>query len=105
MKRITKSNRLSVTGYGLVEIKRFKNISKTFFLKNNFKFLDYIQFFDYSLKFLICKLKELTLQTSLKINLHVDSVYENVLTMEKKDFAFKTNNELVCKNSNFPQYF
>jgi hypothetical protein len=47
MKRrmISKSIHMNTIGDGLVEIERFKKTSKTFFIKNTSKFINYSLFF------------------------------------------------------------
>ena len=74
-KMVTKRQRMAYADEGLFEIERFKKCSKTFIVKNNLKFLDNTLFFNYTLDKIIPKLKESCLQTSIKFNLYVDSVY------------------------------
>lgn len=92
---------MNVIGNGLVEIERFKKSSQTFFIKNNSKFIHYPLFFSSILDQLIFKLKHSSLQTSIKFNLHVDCVYEQIITHEIQNVAFKTQNILGCNSSNF----
>ena len=99
--RISKSIRMNTIGDGLVEIERFKNTSKTFFIKNKSKFTHYPLFFNSISNKIISKLKYSCVQTSIKFNLHVDSVYERTLSDEIKNVAFKTKNMLPCNSSNF----
>ncbi|XP_060855282.1 uncharacterized protein LOC132932956 [Metopolophium dirhodum] len=100
-KTVTKHERMSSSDEGLFEIERFKKCSKTFLIKNTLNFIDYTLFFNYVRDKLILKLKESCLQSSIKFNLHVDSVYERILTQEVRDIAFKTSNTLACNSSNF----
>ena len=103
MKRqtISKSIRMSTIGDGLVEIERFKKSSKTFFIKNTSKFIHYPLFFNSISDKIISKLKISCIQTSIKFNLHVDSVYERVISNETQNVAFKTKNMLAWNSSNF----
>lgn len=78
-----------------------KKCSKTFLIKNTLEFIDYTLFFNYILDKLILKLKQSCSQSSIKFNLHVDSVYERIITKEVKDVAFKTSNTLACNSSDF----
>lgn len=50
---------------------------------------------------IVCKLKKMTQQTSIKFNLYLDCVYVHVLTQEHRDISFKTENVLAYTNSNF----
>jgi len=100
-KTVTKCQRMSSTDEGLFEIERFKKCSKTFVIQNTLKFIDYSLFFDYAFDKLILKLEQSCTQTAIKFNLHVDSVYERLITKEVQDVAFKTCNILACKSSNF----
>lgn len=102
-KTVTKWQRMQTTDTGLVEIERFKKCSKTFVIKNMLAFIDYNQFFRYTLDKIILKLKQSCSQTSIKFNLHVDSVYEKKVTQEKQDMSFKTHNILACHSSDFNQ--
>jgi len=74
-KVITKFRRMEIIGNGLVEIERFKNTSKTSVLRNVNNFIDFDQFFEYSLRMLVNKLKETTQRISIKFNLYLDCVY------------------------------
>ncbi|KAE9522284.1 hypothetical protein AGLY_017327 [Aphis glycines] len=87
MKRntITKRRRMESAVKGeLVEIERFKNCSRT-----------------YVSEMLISRLTQSSQQSTIKFNLHVDSMYEQLLTNEVQDMSFKTTNVLACKSSNF----
>lgn len=98
--RITKRIRLSTVGNSLQEIENFrKTRSKTYYLKNEDNFLDFNQFFKFASPLLINKLKELHNTYSYKFNLYVDCVYENILTNENRDVAFKTKNEIIHTTS------
>jgi hypothetical protein len=103
MKRrmISKSIRMNTIGDGLVEIERFKKTSKTFFIKNTSKFISYPLFFSSISDKIISKLKYSCIQTSIKFNIHVDSVYERTLSNEIQNVAFKTKNMIGCNSSNF----
>ncbi len=98
---ISKRTRMNVIGSGLIQLNRFKKCSKTFVLKNDYNFIDFNQFFDYSFEMIVCKLKKMTQQTSIKFNLYLDCVYVHVLTQEHRDISFKTENVLAYTNSNF----
>lgn len=98
---ITKRTRMNVIGSGLIQIDRFKKCSKTFVLKNDYNFIDFNQFFDYSFEMLVCKLKKFTQQSTIKFNLYLDCDYVRVLTQEHRDISFKTENILAYTNSNF----
>ena len=100
-KTITKCQRMMSTDKGLFEIERFKKCSKTFIIKNTLEFIDYTLFLNYTLDKLILKLKQSCKQTSIKFNLHVDAVYERIITQEVQDVAFKTSNILACNSSDF----
>jgi len=100
-KTVTKNQRLSSTDEGLFEIERFKKCSKTYVIKNTLEFIDYQSFFNFTKDKIILKLKQSCLQTSIKCNLHVDSVYEREVTGEVQDVAFKTTNILACSSSDF----
>ncbi|KAF0698782.1 Uncharacterized protein FWK35_00038911 [Aphis craccivora] len=67
---ISKRTRMNVIGSGLIQLNRFKKCSKTFVLKNDYNFIDFNQFFDYGFEMIVCKLKTMTQQTSIKFNLH-----------------------------------
>ncbi|KAE9529152.1 hypothetical protein AGLY_011948 [Aphis glycines] len=103
MKRkvIRKYQRMNTTGTGLIEIERFKKCSKTFVIKNNKKYTDYNLFFSYILDKLVSKLKKLSLNTSIKFNINVDTVYERSVTHDIQNMAFKTSNILACNSSDF----
>ncbi|KAE9522233.1 hypothetical protein AGLY_017371 [Aphis glycines] len=98
---ISKRTRMNVIGSGLIQLNRFKKCSKTFVLKNDYNFIDFNQFFDYRFEMIVCKLKKMTQQTSIKFNLYLDCVYVHVLTQEHRDISFKTVNVLAYTNSNF----
>ncbi|CAI6372093.1 unnamed protein product [Macrosiphum euphorbiae] len=100
-KTVTKRQRMTSSDEGLFEIERFKKCSKTFVIKNTLDFIDYMLFFNYVRDKLILKLKQSCLQSSIKFNLHVDSVYERIITQEVQDIAFKTSNTLACNSSDF----
>jgi len=100
-KTVTKCQQMSFTDTGLFEIERFKKCSKTFVIKNTLQIIDYTLFFDYTLDKLISKMKQSCIQTSIKFNLHVDSVYERLITKEVQNVAFKTSNILACNSSDF----
>lgn len=100
-KTITKSMRMNSIGDGFVEMERFKKSSQTFFIKNTSKFIHYPLFFNSISDKIISKLKNACRQTSIKFNLHVDSVYVRVLSNETQNVAFKTKNILACNSSNF----
>ena len=100
-KTVTKCQRMSSNDKGIFEIERFKKCSKTFVIKNTLKFIDYSLFFDYAFDKLILKLEQSCTQTAIKFNLHVDSVYERLITKEVQDVAFKTCNILACNSSDF----
>ena len=95
------SNRQSSESIELIEIERFKKCSKTFMIKNNLEFIDYKQFLNYALDKIILKLKQSCLQTSIKFNLNVESVYERIITQEVQNMVFKTSNILACNSSDF----
>ncbi|XP_060847730.1 LOW QUALITY PROTEIN: uncharacterized protein LOC132931392 [Rhopalosiphum padi] len=103
MKRkvITKYQRMNTSGTGMIEIERFKKCSKTFIIKNSKKYTDYKSFFSYISDKLISKLKKSCLNTSIKFNIHVDTVYERPVTHDIQDMAFKTSNILACSSSDF----
>ncbi|KAE9521636.1 hypothetical protein AGLY_017932 [Aphis glycines] len=104
MKRntITKRRRMESAVKGeLVEIERFKNCSRTFIVKNKEEIIDYYVFFSYVSEMLISRLTQSSQQSTIKLNLHVDSMYEQLLTNEVQDMSFKTTNVLACKSSNF----
>jgi hypothetical protein len=89
--RIKKCDQIDVTGNTLIETEKFKNTrSKTFFLKKNNNFIDLLWFLKFASSVLTCKLKEICSLSSLKFNLFVDSVYENIITGEIRDVGFKT---------------
>ncbi|XP_050066624.1 uncharacterized protein LOC126555790 [Aphis gossypii] len=98
---ISKRTRMNVIRSGLIQLNRFKKCSKTFVLKNDYNFIDFNQFFDYGFEMIVCKLKKMTQQTSIKFNLYLDCVYVHVLTQEYRDISFKTVNVLAYTNSNF----
>jgi hypothetical protein len=98
---ISKKIRMGVTGDGLIEVERFKSTSKTFILNNVNQFIDFNQFFKNSLNLLINKLEKATQNTSIKFNLHVDCVYENLILHEERDISFKTMNVAAYSQSNF----
>ncbi|XP_050064503.1 LOW QUALITY PROTEIN: uncharacterized protein LOC126553366 [Aphis gossypii] len=98
---ISKRTCMNVIGSGLIQLNRFKKCSKTFVLKNDYNFIDFNQFFDYGFEMIVCKLKKMTQQTSIKFNLYLDCVYVHVLTQEYRDISFKTVNVLAYTNSNF----
>ncbi|KAF0708493.1 Uncharacterized protein FWK35_00036940 [Aphis craccivora] len=99
---ISKRTRMNVIGSELIQLNRFKKCSKTFVLKNDYNFIDFNQFFDNSFEMIVCKLKKMTQQTSIKFNLYLDCVYVHiVLTQEHRDISFKTENVLAYTNSNF----
>jgi hypothetical protein len=98
---ISKSIRMNTIGDGLEEIERFKKTSKTFFIKNKSKFINYPLFFSSISDKIISKLKYSCIQTSIKFNIHVDSVYERTLSNETQSVVFKTKNKLGCNSSNF----
>ncbi len=87
MKRntITKRRRMESAVKGeLVEIERFKNCSRTFIVKNKEEIIDYYVFFSYVSEMLISRLTQSSQQLTIKLNLHVDSMYEQLLTNEYK---------------------
>lgn len=97
-----KSDCLNTMGTGLIEIERFKKTrSNTYFLKNTKNFLDFTQFFKFTLPLLISKLRSLCSGSTYKFNLFVECVYENILTDEVQDVAFKTSNILIHSCSNY----
>ncbi|XP_060859920.1 uncharacterized protein LOC132937114 [Metopolophium dirhodum] len=104
--RIKKINRLNITGQKLVEIEKFKNNrSKTFYYKNNENLIDLLSFLNSTSSSLKSKLKELCSSSTYKFNLFVDLVYENLITGEVRDVAFKTTNVLCYFTSNFSTLF
>jgi len=86
---------------GLVEIERFKSCSRTFIVKNKEEIIDYHVFFSYVSEMLISRLTQSSQQSTIKFNLHVDSMYEQLLTGEVQDMSFKTSNVLAYKSSDF----
>jgi len=98
---ITKRRRMETIGNGLVEIERFKSCSKIFIIQNKKKFINYEIFFGYISDMLISKLKQSTQESSIKFNLHVDSMYELLTTHEIRDMSFKTSNVIACNSSDF----
>lgn len=99
MERRTDSNRqISIE---LIEIERFKKCSKTFLIKNSLEFIDYEQFLNCTLDKIILKLKQSSLQSSIKFNLNVESKYERIITQEVQNMVFKTSNVLACNSSDF----
>ncbi|XP_060856098.1 uncharacterized protein LOC132933843, partial [Metopolophium dirhodum] len=98
---VTKKTRMNILGSGLIQLDRLKKCSKTYVLKNDYNFIDFIKFFDYGFDMIICKLKKMTQQSSIKLNLYLDCVYVHVLTQERRDISFKTENMLAFTNSNF----
>jgi len=95
-KTITKRQRMASTDEELFEIERFKKCANTFIIKNILNFIDYTLFFNYTSDKIISQLKKSCLPTSIKFNLHGDSVYERIITQEVQDIAFKTSNTLAC---------
>ncbi|CAI6356350.1 unnamed protein product [Macrosiphum euphorbiae] len=103
MKRntITKRRRMESDEGGLVEIERFKSCSRTYIVKNKEEIIDYNVFFNYVSEMLISRLTQSSQQSAIKLNLYVDSTYEQLLTDEVQDMSFKTSNVLASKSSNF----
>ncbi|XP_029344683.1 uncharacterized protein LOC115033927 isoform X1 [Acyrthosiphon pisum] len=98
---VTKKTRMNIIGSGLIQLDRFKKCSKTYVLKNDYNFIDFKQFFDYGFDMIVCKLKKMAQQSSIKFNLYLDCVYVHVVTQERRDISFKTENMLAFTNSNF----
>jgi len=79
---------MEITGKGSVEIEGFKNKSKSYILRNVNNFIDFDNFFEYSLKMVVYKLKEMSQRTSIKFNLHLDSTYLYTHTNSSKMRCF-----------------